>query len=331
MKRYSMVTVALLFSILSANMLFADTIPDIFTFTDRTDVALNTEFKSNAITVSGIDAAAPISITGGTYSINGGTYTSASGSVSVGNTVKVRKVSAGTYSTTKSAILTIGGVSDTFSVTTMIDPVDTTPDSFTFTDRTNVALNTELKSNAITVSGINAASPISITGGTYSINGGAYTGTSSTVNLGNTVKVRKMSASTYTTTKSATLTIGGVSDTFSVTTLAATTFTTADLVGTWNMYSVTSGITSGDRTDWLGWIHGVTSINSSGVMTWSSITRSDDNSTLPGSATLSISSSGIVTMAGAASFHGVMSQDKSTFVATMDDGGGGYNLMIWQK
>ena len=223
MKKSIMIIFALLYSFLGANMLFAveDPNPDAFTFTDRTNVALSTEFKSNAITVSGINTAVDISVTGGTYSVNGAAYTSASGNVSLGNTVKVRKVSAGSYSTTKSATLTIGGVSDTFSVTTMANPVDTTPDAFTFTDRTNVAINTEYKSNAITVAGINAAAPISITGGTYSKNGGAYTSASSTVTLGNTVKVRKVSSSSYATTKSATLTIGGVSDTFSVTTQAA--------------------------------------------------------------------------------------------------------------
>ena len=220
MKKLAIISIALAFSFLIANMLFAadDTIPDPFIFTDRTDVALNTEFKSNTITVSGIDAASPISITGGTYSINGAAFTSASGTVNLGNTVKVRKVSAASYSTTESATLTIGTVSDTFSVTTLIDPADTTPDPFHFTDRTNVALSTEYKSNAITVAGINTATPISVVGGTYSINGGAYTSASGTVSLGNTVKVRKMSSSSYATTKNATLTIGGISDTFSVTT-----------------------------------------------------------------------------------------------------------------
>ena len=99
------------------------TTPDAFRFTDRTNVALSTEYKSNAITVSGINTATPISITGGgTYSIGGGTYTSVSGTVVDGNTVKVKKVSASTYSTTESATLTIGGVSDTFSVTTQAAP-----------------------------------------------------------------------------------------------------------------------------------------------------------------------------------------------------------------
>ena len=206
----------------------SDTTPDPFAFTPQTNVALNTVITSNSITVSGINMAAPISITGGTYSINGGSYTGASGTVGNGNTVAVRLTSSGSYSTTTSATLTIGGVSGTFSVTTLAAPSDTTPDPFAFTPQTNVALNTVITSNSITVSGINMAAPISITGGTYSINGGSYTGASGTVSNGNTVAVRLTSSGSYSTTTSATLTIGGVSGTFSVTTLAAPSDTTPD-------------------------------------------------------------------------------------------------------
>ncbi len=194
----------------------ADTIPDKFTFTDQTDVALGIVVTSNTITVSGIDAASPITITGGTYAINGGSYTSASGTVNKDDTVTVQQTSSESYSTTTIVTLTIGGVSGTFSVTTQA--ADTTPDTFYFADRTNVALNTTITSNTITVSGIDAAASISIVGGKYSINGGAYTSVSGTVVNGNTVKVKLTSARTYSTTTNATLTIGGVSDTFSVTT-----------------------------------------------------------------------------------------------------------------
>ncbi|HOC60540.1 MAG TPA: fibronectin type III domain-containing protein, partial [Smithellaceae bacterium] len=57
---------------------------------------------------------------------------------------------------------------------TPVAPADTTPDAFTFTDQTGVALSTVIESAAITVSGINTASAISVTGGEYSINGGAW-------------------------------------------------------------------------------------------------------------------------------------------------------------
>jgi len=105
----------------------ADTTPDPFTFVDQTGVELNTVVTSNVITVTGINAAAPISITGGTYAINGGAYTSSSGTVNNGNTVTVRVTSSGSYSTTVNAKLTIGEVSDTFSVMTRAAPPDTTP------------------------------------------------------------------------------------------------------------------------------------------------------------------------------------------------------------
>ncbi len=96
-----------------------DTTPEAFTFTDQTDVALNTLVTSNTITVAGIDTVAPISIVGGTYAINGGSYTSASGNVINGDTLTVQQTSSGSNSTTTDATLTIGGVSDTFSVTTV--------------------------------------------------------------------------------------------------------------------------------------------------------------------------------------------------------------------
>jgi alkaline phosphatase len=98
-----------------------DEIPDQFTFIDQTGVTLSTAFTSNTINVSGINIATPISITGGTYSINGGLYTSLNDTVSNGNTVNVRLNSSDSYSTTVNATLIIGGVSDTFSVTTKSD------------------------------------------------------------------------------------------------------------------------------------------------------------------------------------------------------------------
>jgi surface antigen len=98
---------------------------------------------------------------------------------------------------------------------------DTKPDQFKFTAQTGVALNTPVTSNMITVSGITAAAPITITGGdTYSINSGAYTSAAGTVNNGDTVTVRQTSSGSYSSITNATLTIGGVSGTFSVTTQA---------------------------------------------------------------------------------------------------------------
>jgi plastocyanin len=198
-----------------------DTTPDQFTFTDQTNVTLSTVITSNTITVSGITSATPISITGGTYSINSGAYKSTSGTVNNGYTVTIHLTSSGNYSTTTNATLTIGGISDTFSVTTQSAPPDMIPDQFTFTDQTDAALSTVITSNTITVSGITSTTPISITGGTYSINGESYTSADGTVNPGDTVTVQQTSSESHSTTTNATLTIGGISDTFSVTTISS--------------------------------------------------------------------------------------------------------------
>ncbi len=95
-----------------------DTTPDQFTFTDQIDVEPDTVITSNTITISGINATASVSITGGTYSIDGGTYTSADGTVDNGDTVTVQHTSSVSGSTTTNTTLIIGGISDTFSVTT---------------------------------------------------------------------------------------------------------------------------------------------------------------------------------------------------------------------
>jgi hypothetical protein len=97
-------------------------------------------------------------------------------------------------------------------------PADTTPDAFSFTDQTGVAASSTITSNTLTVAGVTAATAITTTvsGGEWQKNGGSWTTAPGTVVLGDTFAVRGTSSSGVTT--DVTLTIGGVSDTFSFTT-----------------------------------------------------------------------------------------------------------------
>jgi hypothetical protein len=97
-----------------------DITPTAFTFTDVSNATLSTVYTSNTITVAGLGTTvqAAISITGGTYAINGGSYVSTAGTVENGDMVAVRVTSSGSASTAVSAVLTIGTVSDTYTVTT---------------------------------------------------------------------------------------------------------------------------------------------------------------------------------------------------------------------
>jgi hypothetical protein len=101
-----------------------DTAPDAFAFTDVTGAALSTVYTSNSITVAGINTAAAISITGGTYSVNGAGFVSSSGTVNNGDTVSVRGTSSASYSTAVNVAVAIGGVSDSYTITTQAAPTN---------------------------------------------------------------------------------------------------------------------------------------------------------------------------------------------------------------
>lgn len=105
---------------------------------------------------------------------------------------------------------------------------DITPTAFTFTDQTGVVESTVITSAAITVMGINSSAAISITGGTYSVAGAAYTSSTGTVTNGQSVVVRHTSSASASTTTNTVLTIGGVNATFSSTT-AGVTYSTANV------------------------------------------------------------------------------------------------------
>lgn len=201
-----------------------DTTPDIFTFMDVGDVEHGSPQLSNAVSISGINASALFEVVGGMASINGGACDQTSGTVVDGDSMKVCHTAAAGFSAATNTVLTAGGVSDTFTSTTLAR--DITPNAFTFTDVTNVALSSPQTSGSITVTGINDASPVSVTGGFYGLNGGSCNRTSGNVAQGDSVRVCHTASSSPGTAMNTTLTIGagggsaGVSDTFTSTTKA---------------------------------------------------------------------------------------------------------------
>lgn len=202
----------------SWNVRTIDTTPDAFSFTDVTLAAFNTLTTSNAVTITGIDTATSVSVTGAgspQIRIEGGSWVT-SGTITNGQSLEVRLTSANTSATANAATVTVGTVSDNWSVTT----IDITPNAFSFTDVTGVNLNTLTTSNTITISGIDTATSVSVSGDgspQVSINGGAWV-TSGTITSGQSLAVRLTSANAGTTARSATVTVGGVSDNWSVTT-----------------------------------------------------------------------------------------------------------------
>lgn len=199
-----------------------DTVPSAFAFSNVTGVATSTLTVSNPVTVSGINSFAPISVVGGEYSINGGTYTAVAGTVTNGQPVRVRHTTSAALNTAVTTSLNIGGVVGNFTSTTQaVIGTDTIPDAFSFTNQTNVPVGTITVSNTINISGIDTVTPISVMGGEYSANGGPFTTVAGTVTNGQTIEVRHTSSGANGTSVTTTLTIGGVVEGFTSTTVAA--------------------------------------------------------------------------------------------------------------
>lgn len=115
-----------------------DVTPNAFDFQDQTGVATEFYISSNTITVSGVDAGIdiPISVVDGEYSVSsdGGAswsnWTSLAGNVRLNYLVRTRHLSPSSYNTATTTSVTIGGVTDAFTSTTVLD---TEPPSFTLT------------------------------------------------------------------------------------------------------------------------------------------------------------------------------------------------------
>lgn len=117
--------------------------------------------------------------------------------------------------------------------------VDTTPNPFSFTSQVGVGRSATITSNTITITGLNSPSPISVLGAEYSLGcDGMFQSTVSTLSNGQSVCLRLPSSSSYSTTLTAVLTIGGVQGAFAVTTLA---FATGCVVQPISANSLTNG------------------------------------------------------------------------------------------
>ena len=83
---------------------------------------MNQTVSSNTVTITGLNAAVPVSIANGSYRINAGAFTSNPGSISNGDSLTVQVLSSAGYDTQTCATLNIGGVNGVFCVTTTFAP-----------------------------------------------------------------------------------------------------------------------------------------------------------------------------------------------------------------
>ena len=92
-------------------------------FLDLSNAAPSSLSDSNAVWISGLNQTESISITNGQYAIDGGAYTTVAGTISNGQVLSLRQIASTQLSSTVDTVITIGGVSDAFSVTTSALPI----------------------------------------------------------------------------------------------------------------------------------------------------------------------------------------------------------------
>lgn len=166
-----------------------------------------------------------------TVSVSSSSGSGNSGAITFAQTTSDSPPSSGSFSSTTSYTQPRGStryywasqgglVSDSTSFSS--SSVDSTPDSFDFTNQTGLEINTLTESNTVTITGITDAATVTISGNSaqFSIAGGSY-GTSGTITNGQTLKLRMTTSSSFSTGVSTTITVGGVSDSVTFTTRAA--------------------------------------------------------------------------------------------------------------
>ncbi len=135
----------------------SDNVPSTFSFVDQSGVALSTLITSAPVQISGINTTTPWTASGGTACVSSGNNCSCdvatfatSGSIQNNQYLCARHTSSANYSTATNTLVTVGGVSDTFTSTTLALIADPGPQA-------------SLTVNGTTGDEVSAANPVAVT------------------------------------------------------------------------------------------------------------------------------------------------------------------------
>ena len=191
-----------------------DSVPNVFAFVTVSGAEPSTLVSSSSVVISGVDSA-PITISGGAYSINGGEFTQLPGVINNNDQVQLRLMTGQEFGQEYSLQVSIGGIVETWQVSTR--GIDTTPNAFSFESITHAEVASVIISSPVTVTGFDSAI-ISVTGGSYSINGGNFIETNTVINKNDILRVQLQTSEEFSKLHSLNLTIGNVGTTWNVTT-----------------------------------------------------------------------------------------------------------------
>jgi uncharacterized delta-60 repeat protein len=200
----------------------SDVFPDPFTVAPKSAPYGTVYVESDPITITGINSPTKL---GGDVSMGCTGVYSNPGTITSGQTFCVRAAAPLTPLGTVTYQVQVGRRVVPWIITATNSPADVIPDTFSFPSRINVAVGTEVFSDAVVISGITGRAAVTISGGgssAYSLNcTGSLAGVPGTITNGETICIRHYSAPDNSASITSTLTIGGVTATFTSTTAAA--------------------------------------------------------------------------------------------------------------
>jgi len=222
-----------------------DTTADAFSLATTTGAEPNSLSVSGAVTITGISTTVSVSVSGEgspQLSVNGGDWVTEA-TVGPNGQVRVRLTTASAYEASRTATLDVNGVTASFTATTA-------PFTFTIASVSNVALNTVVTSDPVTMPVFLTASSISVTGAgapSYSLNGGAFTTQTGTITAGDVLRVRQTSAGAKDTDRVATVTIGAASAEFVAHTLPPEVCETGAVGSVCSDGAIYAGVANGNK------------------------------------------------------------------------------------
>jgi hypothetical protein len=193
-----------------------DSEPDLFTFATVENAELSTSYTSETVTISGLGTVGTVvsvnvtATNGAETSVAGGAFSTATKTITNGQTLRVRMTSSSNYNTNKTTTVTVGSVSNTWTILTKAPPSQI-PNAFSFNDVTEAPLQTYTNSNIVTITGITASTTVTspTNGFETSVNGGAFSTAAKTISNGQTLQLRVLTTNVLGETKSTTVIVGG--------------------------------------------------------------------------------------------------------------------------
>lgn len=200
----------------TVNVTGPDDIPDPFTFQTVTDAELSTLYTTETVTISGLGTTGTVvavdvtATNGAETSVNGGAFSTATKTISNGQTLRVRMVSSGTYNTLKTTTVRVGSVDNIWRITTKSPPAQI-PNPFSFNDVIEAPLQTYTNSNIVTITGITESVTVSSPTNSFesSVNGGAFSNAAKSITNGQTLQLRVLTSNVLGQTKFTNVTVGG--------------------------------------------------------------------------------------------------------------------------